>query len=696
MTYRPGIDATAIARRHLGIIGQARITVAAVALIAGSVLLADLPASADAATTAVATATPAHVTTISLNGNNPGAQYQGIGAISGGGGNSRLLIDYPAAQREQILDYLFKPGYGAALQILKLEIGGDANSSDGSEPSVEHAAGKINCSAGYEFWLARQAKAINPALRLYGLQWAAPGWVGNGRQTVWTAQDIRYLIDWMNCARSWGLTINYIGGWNERGYGAGIGGPAWFEGLRAALNAAGYQGTQIVAADTSAKFNGTDIADALTADPAFRAAVAIVGYHDSCQYPTTGITCTVPATATTLGKPVWQSEIGKMDSNMDAPAMVRSINNAYIQAGVTALIHWPVMDSMPPDLPMENRGLVWADQPWSGNYAVNLMTWAIAQTTQFVWPGWQHIDGANGALGTAAWGTYNSYEGPAHSIWSMVVQTTTATAPQSVVVHLGGHLARTVVHVWSTIMSPRDHAGWFVHDPDVHPVRGTFSYVLRPGYVYTFTTSAGQGKGTAAPPLSVPLPFPYTARPDASNEPWALAAQDGAFEYAGDHTTIEQTADQVPVFWEPVTARRSPYAVVGGGSWQDYTVSATVSFTAPGQRAGLIARFSRTKWGSAPQQYYGYQFMVAADGTWQLMRNAGPADPVALASGSVAALGTGTWNTLTLAVHGTFLAASINSSRVATAAATAYVEGPAGIATGGWYRVRFRDLRVTA
>jgi hypothetical protein len=51
-----------------------------------------------------------------------GRAFDGIGAISGGGATSRLLVDYPAAQQGQILDYLFKPSFGAALQILKTEI----------------------------------------------------------------------------------------------------------------------------------------------------------------------------------------------------------------------------------------------------------------------------------------------------------------------------------------------------------------------------------------------------------------------------------------------------------------------------------------------------------------------------------------------------------------------------------------------
>jgi hypothetical protein len=116
--------------------------------------------------------------TVNIDGADPGPAFQGIGAISGGGGNSRLLIDYPPGGRAQILDYLFSPHFGAALQMLKLEIGGGGFSSDGSEPSVEPAGGQLDCGAGYEFWLARQALARNPAIKLYGLQWSAPAWLG--------------------------------------------------------------------------------------------------------------------------------------------------------------------------------------------------------------------------------------------------------------------------------------------------------------------------------------------------------------------------------------------------------------------------------------------------------------------------------------------------------------------------------------
>src|SRR3954452_22660965 len=122
-----------------------------------------------AAVTAVALAGPITAeaaTTITVDGTHSGRTFDGIGAISGGGGNSRLLIDYPEPQRSDILDYLFKPGYGAGMQIMKVEIGGDTTSTPGAEPSHEPTRGSVNCDRGYEWWLMGQAKARNPNIKL--------------------------------------------------------------------------------------------------------------------------------------------------------------------------------------------------------------------------------------------------------------------------------------------------------------------------------------------------------------------------------------------------------------------------------------------------------------------------------------------------------------------------------------------------
>ena len=51
---------------------------------------------------APATPAAAATTTITVNGTQGGRTFDGIGAISGGGGNTRLLTDYPAAQQQTV------------------------------------------------------------------------------------------------------------------------------------------------------------------------------------------------------------------------------------------------------------------------------------------------------------------------------------------------------------------------------------------------------------------------------------------------------------------------------------------------------------------------------------------------------------------------------------------------------------------
>ncbi len=635
-------------------------------------------------------------TLITIDGRRAGPVFDGIGAISGGGGNSRYLIDYPARQRAEILSYLFGPG-GADLQILKLEIGGDANSSDGAEPSVEHSPGTIDCASGYEWWLAEQAVARDPAVKLYGLQWAAPGWVGS----IWSHADAHYVIEWLNCAKSHGLAISYLGGWNEHGYNIG-----WYEYLRRTLNASGYRSVKIVAADAFpsgkpyAPAKAWQVASAAATDPAFNAALAIIGAHDTCGYPTTGYRCESTATARLLGKPLWESELGAMDANTGAPDMARAINNGYTQAGITGYIEWPLIDSMPPGLPYENRGLVTAGQPRSGSYTVNRIAWAIAQTTQFVKPGWRHVYGANAGIGNS--GTYDAYEAPNGRDWSLVAENTGHFAgqrvgAQTIDVKLTGGLATGTVHVWATNLWSSKPATWFVRRADIHPAGGAFSYSIRPGYVVSFTSTGGQSRYRTTPPSPAPMTLPYQATRDPSNEAWGLASQEGAFIYrrcfdvAG--RCVEQLAGQVPVWWtQPVGDTPTPYAIVGDPGWRNYTVSTKIMFTNSSGRASLIGRFGSQ--GSDRSLFTGYELSVHANGTWQITRDSNVIRPVVIAHGKVAALKPGRWHPIGFALNGRTLTASIDGRQVGRAVNGRWKSGLAGIGSS-WDLVQFDGLTVS-
>ncbi len=677
------------------------------------------------------------VTSITVNGSGGNRVYDGIGAILGGGGNARYLMDYPEPQRRQILDYLFKPGFGASLQLLKLEIGGGADSSDGSEPSVEPVRGQVNCHAGYEFAIARQAVAVNPYLKLYGLQWTAPGWVGG---TVFTRLDIRYLLSWLGCARDNGLTISYLGGWNESDNGKNAG---WWASLRSALDRAGYGRVQLVAGDSQWAYS----------DPG-DASIAILGAHDICGYPTGApggnTTCTgpkLPSQGPGARKTVWASELGGEDAGAQtgcvlpcAPGMVRALVRGYHDARLTGYLEWPVLDAMPPGLPYENRGLVTAGQPWSGYYRVNALTWATAQFTQFAWPpwpgnpgGWKYVDSGTGFLqGQRADGAYVTLVRSGGGAWSTIIETTSAPAAQQArftVTGGAGGLAGDTVHVWaSDLNATSGPSQWFIRLRDIEPVNGKFTVKLEPGWVYSLTTTAGQGKGR--PPAPVPkaanFPLPYTDTLATSgpagisdDEPRDLAAQDGSFELrpcavpGGGHATCTgQTTRATPVLWHPGSGRtaRYPYAIIGDSSLRNYTVGVGVLLTKAGTSAGLIGRFGDRAWDDG--YFDGYVFDVSGAGAWRLIKDNADGKLVTLASGALATpLGTGTWHRLALSMSGTpkvaTIAVSVDGHLLATAtdssAATGtppWRSGPAGIEAGAftdtWPQAQYRNLSITS
>jgi hypothetical protein len=627
-------------------------------------------------------------TTITVDGGQGGRTFDGIGAISGGGGNSRLLRDYPAAQQSQILDYLFKPGYGANLQLLKLEIGGDANSTDGAEPSIEHTRGQINCSAGYEFWLAKQAVARNPNIKLYGLAWAAPGWINGG---FWSTDTINYLISWLGCAKQNGLTISYLGGWNERGHDVN-----WYIQLRAALNSAGYGSVQIVGDDS-----GWGVADDMASNSAFNNAVSVIGAHYPCAGGDGGTadTCSSTTTAQNNGKPLWASENGSQDMNTGAPALIRSIVRGYVDARMTAYLNWPLVAAIYPNLPYNTVGLATANSPWSGNYSIGENTWATAQVTQFAQPGWTFIDSASGYLGGAeSNGSYVSLKSPNGSDYSTVLETTTATSAQTVNVHVQGGLSTGAVHVWATRVDSPSAATDFVHTQDITPSGGSYSLTLQPGWIYTVTTTTGQGKGTATSPAAHALALPYTDSFDTvatGAEATYLSDMQGAFEgrpcadgRAGQ--CVQQVAPVKPIEWQDDS---DAFSLIGDPSWSDYTVKTDVDL----QQAGTVEIMGRANTQQRPQSHQAaYELRVSDTGSWSIAKNTTSGTLTTLASGSHAALGTDAWHTLSLGFSGDQITAGIDGTTVGTVNDSSYGAGQVGIGVVGYQTDQFDNLSVTA
>ncbi|MCW2502382.1 MAG: galactosylceramidase, partial [Actinomycetia bacterium] len=656
-------------RRRVRILGA----LSALTLTAGAV-----PATAAAVPSAAATA----VTSITVDGTSPGRTFDGVGAISGGGGNSRLLIDYPEPQRTQLLDYLFKPGYGAAVQLLKAEIGGDTNSTSGAEPSHQHTAADLDCNRGYEWWLMEQAKIRNPDLRLIGLAWGAPGWIGNG--TFWSADMISYIIAWLDCAKnSHGLTIDYLGGWNERGFDRD-----WFVALKAALATHGYSAVKLIADDTN--WNPADLA---ATDATFAGAVDVFGSHYVCGYRSPETTCTSTAHGIASGKPLWASENGSDDYDTGAEALARGINRGYIDAKLTAYINWPVIAALTPNLPFPRMGLALATQPWSGAYSIGKNAWVMAHTTQFTAPGWRYLDPASGYFrGDRANGSFVTLRSPGTD-YSTIIETTTATAAQTLTAHVTGGLSAGPVHAWATNLRT---GSTFTQLADVTPVSGAYSFTALPGYVYTLSTTSGQGKGTATSPAAHALGLPYTDSFDGyatGREAKYLSDLQGAFEVtpcmgrAGQ--CVRQMSPRQPILWRPA---RAPFALLGDLSWANYTVAQDVLLEQP----GWVQLIGRASWQVAtdPGGLDGYYLRVASDGQWQLYRgDTAPALKI-LTSGHVAALGTNTWHSLALTFSGTLITVRIDGITTGSAHDVIWTAGQVGMGTSQG-EAQFDNLSVT-
>ena len=112
------------------------------------------------------------VTAIVLDPSSSGRVFEGVGAVSAGA-STRNLVDYPEKERDEVLDFLFKPKFGAGLQHLKVEVGGDDNSTCGSEPSHVMMREELKSpkARGYEFWFMAEARRRNPAILLGCLTW---------------------------------------------------------------------------------------------------------------------------------------------------------------------------------------------------------------------------------------------------------------------------------------------------------------------------------------------------------------------------------------------------------------------------------------------------------------------------------------------------------------------------------------------
>ena len=319
--------------------------------------------------------------TIQLSASASGKQFDGIGAVNGGGATSVLLRAYPEPQRSQILDFVFRPKFGASVSTMLVEIPGDGNSTQGSMPTHAHYRGDANFERGYMWWVMTEAKRRNPQLAIDATGWSAPAWVGN----IWSQEMADYYVDWLTGLREhYGLELDALGCHNEKGYNYDFA-----KRLRRTMNERGFGNVKLHGFDNWGK-NKMDFLAEMQRDPELAAAIDAVSAHTFSEIQ---LTPEQRAAAEALGKPIWNSEDHVYRKGFDVLiTIVKCFNENYIISGATRVINWYDIAAV---YPLEPYGvdpaMMIAHEPWSGHYTVREALWGYAHYGQFTQLGWRRL-----------------------------------------------------------------------------------------------------------------------------------------------------------------------------------------------------------------------------------------------------------------------------------------------------------------
>uniref|UniRef100_A0A8C2PQY3 Galactocerebrosidase n=1 Tax=Cyprinus carpio TaxID=7962 RepID=A0A8C2PQY3_CYPCA len=553
-----------------------------------------------------------------------GREFDGIGGLSGGGATSRLLVNYEEPYRSHILDFLFKPNFGASLHILKVEIGGDAQTTDGTEPSHMHSKGEGNFFLGYEWWLMKEAKKRNPNIKLIGLPWAFPGWVGEGTQWPYFFPNVTadYVVSWIYGAKQHhNLDIDYIGIWNERKYD-----PVYIKlcVLKYSLYSVHYPGTKTVK-------------EALLTE-----------------------------------KKLWSSEdYSTFNDDIGAGCWARILNQNYVNGRMTSTISWNLIASYYKNLSFGGDGLMTADEPWSGHYVVESPIWMTAHTTQFTQPGWFYLQTVGNLTHGGSYVALTDRKGNL----TIVIQTMVATLNAFdlllqfclylIFLNLKAHL--TDLQVWySKLDFKTKNDTLFQRSSPIKVYNGSFTLKLDVDEVYTITTvNTGQKGAYPEPPKSQPFPKNYSDDFTIDNPPFSeapfFADQTGVFEYFrnstdnGSHAfTLRQVVTERPVTWA-----RDAYqtiSIIGDYSWTDLSVSCDVLIETP-VTGGVFLAARVDQGGESVREAKGVFYWISANGTFKVTNDIGGRR--VLAEG-LSGTREGVWYTLTLRVKGYFATGMLN------------------------------------
>jgi galactosylceramidase len=645
--------------------------------------------------------------TVRIDGKSGGRRWGGIGSTPSTG-MERQLMHYPKEIQEDILDLCFKPNFGMGITHLKVEIGGDNNSTAAVEPSFAHSREEManpNFRRGGLYWLMRMARDRNPGIELGALAWTQPYWVGEpiqrtdvaGNGSFYTRESAEYFAKFLEGARQeWGLEMQYFSAeQNERGH---VGRRDWaLHQLKPAFDRAGFGHIKFVldASGWPLRF-GDD-------DPELLKHVGARGAHYVENAPKVKA-ATDEAKAS--GVPLWSTECWSRVGRVWPLAMyfADTVARGYVESKLTQFTTWPLLGGGLPGSLYTGTGLMQTDKPWSGHYEVYRTVWITAHFNQFAPPGWKTIDAGCGGLFEESIPPFDtkfpswprSEKGP---VKFSRVNYLTLQSPDgkdySIIVVNFSPFARTLdfelkdlpakpLYRW--VSNERDQ---FVQTGGVAAIEGKFTLEMEPWSVCSLTTTTGQQKGKPKHPIppDTVLALPYTENFDSyeiGSDARFQSVSAGYFETfqsPGEGKTLRQMVPAKGLTWA-FPRDNYPCVAIGDIRWEDYEVSSDAFL----EGAGFAALWGRVEF-FRDHGMAGYYLRYDQDGKWEfgVANNRHMGNRIyterTLASGRLTDFKPQVWHSLAIRAQGTQLRASIDGKQVCEVSDDKFKKGAVGYST---------------
>ena len=612
-------------------------------------------------------------------------------------------MHYPQAVQEDILNLMFKPKFGMAITHLKVEVGGDNNSTSAVEPSFAHTREEManpNFKRGGNYWLMRKARDLNPEIELGALAWTQPYWVGNGtgrndNKSFFTQESAEYFAKFFEGARNqWGLEMQFFSAEQNERYPGGR--RDWVVNqLRPAFDKAGFQNIKFVIDNSGWPLRAEDN------DPELLKQVYALGRH----YVENDAKKVSTQDAQASGKPLWNSECWSRIGQTWPMAMflAESVARCYVDSKVTQFTTWPLLGGGLAGCMYNSTGLMLANKPWSGYYEMYPTVWMVAHFNQFAPMGWKTLDSGCGGLFVESSPAYDrAILGPENrrEEWKRArLYYLTIASPDgkdfSIVVVNTSPFARTLdfdlkdmprkpLHQWVSTEQEQ-----FVQTRQIDAGSGKFTLEVQPWAVYSLTTTAGQQKGGAKHPVPqdtvLALPYAddfesYMIGEDARYQSCS-AGYFEVYQAPGEGKTLRQMVPAKGLTWS-IPKDNFPCVVIGDIRWRDYEVSSDARL----EGNGTVALWARVN-AFRDHGHAGYYLRVDQDGKWELgvSNNRHGANRFytekTLSSGQLANFKPEAWHKLAILADGNLLRGSIDGVQITEVKDNTYINGAIGYST---------------